>query len=601
MGNKLKSSKSNLQILKNKQTHQPNSKQSAQTNNSNKSTYFPLGKSLFVTKNQIYNLKNDKQKEVSNYEISLNFELHNIKIQNTIIEFEIFLIENKNENSIFSSDLRITDERYLQISSDVIIPYFFEKTQLLKISLTCNEVNSFVHLYISNIITAENKIFYITDFSKIAHILIKTKEWSNEKQVEFKIQITSDEPLLKEIFYMIKCKNLKICKSEETFPDSNNEWNFSPFSLPLNFFFYSQMKTFTFVLYEYISDHLNTERIFEVDVDLNEGIYKFNFENGNFKGSILINLRHFKLLSFLDYIEKGLKINLIVGVDFSGSNGHPDDPESYHYIKNNNQTQYEKAILAVGETISHYDNDQKIPIYGFGGIPPNELKVNHCFSLKKINKMINFPLRQKSSHYSKFKICMNNLKEFQKIIRTSSKYSNEENNQPKRSLEKDPFGDDYVEGLEGLIDEYKKSVRCIVFSGPSAFSPLLEKVKKSILSSMTNSFNDYYILLILTDGQITDMKQAINSIVHLSCLPISIILVGIGNTDDFESMNFLDGDEFPLTNYNNIVTSRDIVQFVEYEKFKDNHDLLSLEVLKEIPMQVESYYNLSGYSLDMIY
>ena len=53
-----------------------------------------------------------------------------------------------------------------------------------------------------------------------------------------------------------------------------------------------------------------------------------------------------------------------------------------------------------------------------------------------------------------------------------------------------------------------------------------------------------YILLIITDGIITDMKMAKNEIVDIAnkYLPLSIIIVGVGNAN-FSGMNELDGDD----------------------------------------------------------
>ena len=48
--------------------------------------------------------------------------------------------------------------------------------------------------------------------------------------------------------------------------------------------------------------------------------------------------------------------------------------------------------------------------------------------------------------------------------------------------------------------------------------------------------NKYYILLIITDGMITDMDPTIDQIVRATALPISIIIVGVGN-EDFTAMN----------------------------------------------------------------
>lgn len=52
----------------------------------------------------------------------------------------------------------------------------------------------------------------------------------------------------------------------------------------------------------------------------------------------------------------------------------------------------------------------------------------------------------------------------------------------------------------------------------------------------------YSILLIITDGQISDMNQTIDQIVRGSNMPMSIIIVGVGNAN-FNSMDILDGDD----------------------------------------------------------
>ena len=44
---------------------------------------------------------------------------------------------------------------------------------------------------------------------------------------------------------------------------------------------------------------------------------------------------------------------------------------------------YESALLQVGSIVEQYDPEKKIPAVGFGGIPPGEYDVNHCFTLKK--------------------------------------------------------------------------------------------------------------------------------------------------------------------------------------------------------------------------
>ena len=83
------------------------------------------------------------------------------------------------------------------------------------------------------------------------------------------------------------------------------------------------------------------------------------------------------------------------------------------------------------------------------------------------------------------------------------------------------------------------------------------------------------------------MSETKNLIVQNSNLPISLIIVGIGNAD-FSNMNELDGDG-GLNSSNGQKCQRDIVQFVPFNKFAGKADLLSKELLKEIPGQIVQY------------
>ena len=51
--------------------------------------------------------------------------------------------------------------------------------------------------------------------------------------------------------------------------------------------------------------------------------------------------------------------------------------------------------------------------------------------------------------------------------------------------------------------------------------------------------------MILTDGIISDMEKTIDQIVRGADLPLSIVIVGVGNAD-FTSMDVLDADDKPL-------------------------------------------------------
>ena len=64
--------------------------------------------------------------------------------------------------------------------------------------------------------------------------------------------------------------------------------------------------------------------------------------------------------------------------------------------------------------------------------------------------------------------------------------------------------------------------------------------------------------MILTDGEITDIKKSIDWVVAGSDVPLSIVIIGLGN-DKFEEMNTLDADDEPLFDSLGRKMKRDIV------------------------------------------
>jgi hypothetical protein len=103
--------------------------------------------------------------------------------------------------------------------------------------------------------------------------------------------------------------------------------------------------------------------------------------------------------------------------------------------------------------------------------------------------------------------------------------------------------------------------------------------------------NNYYVLMILTDGQISDMRETINDLVQASTLPLSLIIIGIGQ-GDFGKMNLLDADENPLQNESGVRAARDLVQFVKFSDYQNDGPRLAEAVLQEIPYQIEEYFKM---------
>nr|XP_043890919.1 copine-4-like isoform X1 [Solea senegalensis] len=244
---------------------------------------------------------------------------------------------------------------------------------------------------------------------------------------------------------------------------------------------------------------------------------KYKVKKKNYKNSGIVILNQCKIIkmhSFLDYIMGGCQIQFTVAVDFTASNGDPRNSCSLHYIHPYQPNEYLKALVAVGEICQDYDSDKMFPAFGFGAQIPPDYKISHDFA-------VNF---------------------------------NEENPE--------------CAGIQGVVEAYQACLPKLQLYGPTNIAPIIQKVAKSASQELhTKEAMQYFILLILTDGVITDMADTREAIVQASHLPMSIIIVGIGNAD-FSDMQMLDGDDGILRSLKGEPVLRDIVQFVPFRNFK---------------------------------
>lgn len=246
--------------------------------------------------------------------------------------------------------------------------------------------------------------------------------------------------------------------------------------------------------------------------------------------------------TFLDFVQGGCEISLVIGIDFTKSNGLPSEPDSLHFISNEEPNEYIKAVTAVGDILQYYDSDKRIPVYGFGAkLPPKYEVVSHCFALN------------------------------------------------------DNIFDPEVQGIESVLQLYRSALTKVVLHGPTVFSQIIKTVSLYAEAKEVSQENQHYcILLILTDGIINDMELTKDEIVCASQLPISIIVVGVGK-EDFSLMEKLDSDETLLESSKlNKTAARDIVQFVPFSKYKDRMHDLAREVLFEVPKQLITFFESKG-------
>ncbi|XP_018426364.1 PREDICTED: copine-3-like [Nanorana parkeri] len=153
----------------------------------------------------------------------------------------------------------------------------------------------------------------------------------------------------------------------------------------------------------------------------------------------------------------------------------------------------------------------------------------------------------------------------------------------------------YCPGVQGIVDAYRQALPQVRLYGPTNFSPIINHIIRfAAAAAQQKTASQYFVLLIITDGEITDLNDTRNAIVQASKLPLSIIIIGVGNAD-FKAMEFLDGDNGVLKASSGEAALRDIVQFVPFRQFQNApREALAQAVLAEVPNQLVSYFKLLG-------
>ena len=187
--------------------------------------------------------------------------------------------------------------------------------------------------------------------------------------------------------------------------------------------------------------------------------------------------------------------NLIVGIDFTKSNTWTgratNGGRCLHDCSTGAPNPYEAALAIIAKTLAPFDDDGLIPVYGFGC----SRSTDRCVVAFKPN-------------------------------------------------------DEPCSGFEELHARYRAMVGATNLAGPTSFGPLIRQA-----ASVVKRTGQYHILVIVADGQVTRGQDVppgelsaceadtVAAIVEASALPLSIVLVGVGD-GPWDMMKAFD-DELP--------------------------------------------------------
>lgn len=238
----------------------------------------------------------------------------------------------------------------------------------------------------------------------------------------------------------------------------------------------------------------------------------------------------------IEDVQEGLRKNglessqLIIGIDFTKSNEwsgkYSFGGKCLHHLDDNYPNPYQQAMAIIANTLSAFDDDNLIPCYGFGDVSTGSKAV---FSF---------------------------------------------------------FPDDRpANGLTGVSLRYRQVAPLINLAGPTTFAPLIRQAMRLVLESELQ----YHILVIIADGQVTPvcMEETVDAIVLASRLPLSIIMIGVGDGPWDQMVEFDDKlpkrtfDNFQFVNFGQVMAQASV--------YGDNLEKIeahfAVQALMEIPEQ----------------
>lgn len=238
-------------------------------------------------------------------------------------------------------------------------------------------------------------------------------------------------------------------------------------------------------------------------------------------------------LTFYGQLCKGLRFNFACAIDFASTNRPARDSKSLHYTTFGQDNAYQATMNAIGGAIEPYSDGHPFRAWGFAA------KYNRVMSQS-------FPL----------------------------------------TLE----GSEELAGLKALQNAYWNIFESIVFDKPVLIVPSLQMAINRVKGSRNPG--NYLVFLILLANIPDDLEDFIDLLYQSQMEPISVIIVGIGDTDfTLLEQSFETGK---LVNSAGKSFDRDVAVFLRFNNFGMNGlTMLTSSALFSIPDQAMHWFEVN--------
>lgn len=246
------------------------------------------------------------------------------------------------------------------------------------------------------------------------------------------------------------------------------------------------------------------------------------------------------LPSMLQYFAGCCEMDLMFAIDCTSTNKHWRDDKSLHYRTTTWLNDYQAAIKKIGTIFDAYEGKREFTMWGYGA------KVSGIY-------------------------------------------------QPYFVM------GDHLKGTTALLHAYESTFsegneKNLKLTSKAELSQLVQTAMYRATRNNQNGQQSYSTLVILSAGEISDLQETVDAVCAAAeDAPLSIVIIGVGATGNFERLQRLDGGDFgKLRHSNGVPIARDIVHFVKFSNFRGNANRCVSESLKEIPEQFVQHFLNAG-------
>ena len=166
------------------------------------------------------------------------------------------------------------------------------------------------------------------------------------------------------------------------------------------------------------------------------------------------------------------------------------------------------------------------------------------------------------------------------------------------------FMDPFIDGEEQLINSYSGTLKTVKLAVPVNFNDIIKLVCDLAQTPFQNikQIHNYYVLVIVMAGVIDDFQAALNQILRAAHLPVSVMIIKVGASQEENDSNNLK----MLSEQAFAECERDFIDVLNYEKYKKGNgnttvmlsQQLEYDLIRNIPKQVEKFFELQHFEVD---